>query len=159
MCRDTSSRRRLCRIPETRENTMPVSSYKGSCLCGAVTYEASGDPVVSLQCHCLDCQKASGAGHVAVAVFPEAVVTIKGKLKSFKTKADSGAMSNRLFCPECGSWVAGRPESAAGMVALTLATMDDSSTIPVRFRAFDKRRRAWDVVDPAIPAFPGMPPT
>ena len=131
---------------------------KGSCLCGAVTYEAKGDPVVALQCHCLDCQKASGAGHVAFAVFPEGAVTIKGTLKKFSTKADSGVMSNRFFCPECGSWVAGRPDSAPGLVALTMATMDDTSPIAVKFRVFDKRRRPWDVIDPAMPAFPAMPP-
>lgn len=137
---------------------MTQQTYRGSCLCGAVTYEAKGDPVVALQCHCLDCQKASGAGHVAFAAFPEANVTITGTLKKFSTKADSGHMSNRFFCPECGSWVAGRPESAPGIVAFSMATMDGASSFPIQFRVYDKRRRDWDVVDAAIPAFPGMPP-
>jgi hypothetical protein len=135
-----------------------MTTHKGSCLCGAVTYEATGEAVFSLQCHCLDCQKASGAGHVAMAVFPEAAVTTKGRFKSFKTKADSGKMADRQFCPECGSWISGRPESAPGMVALTLATMQDSSDLSVKMRVYDKRRQPWDVVDPAIPAFPAMPP-
>lgn len=135
-----------------------MTTYKGSCLCGAVTYEATGDPVVALQCHCLDCQKASGAAHVAFAAFPEAAVTIKGKLQSFETKADSGKTSRRYFCPSCGSWIAGRPESAPGVVALSMATMDGPVSIPIQFRVFDKRRRPWDVVDPALPAFPAMPP-
>ncbi len=137
---------------------MPQQTFNGSCLCGAVAYEAKGDPVVALQCHCLDCQKASGAGHVAFAAFPESAVTIKGTLKMFETKTDSGSHSKRYFCPECGSWVAGRPDSAPGVVALTMATMDQSSSIPVQFRVFDKRRRPWDVVDTAMPAFPAMPP-
>lgn len=135
-----------------------MTIHEGSCLCGAVTYEARGDPAVALQCHCLDCQKASGAGHVAFAAFPEGAVTIKGTLKKYSTKADSGGMSNRFFCGECGSWVAGRPDSAPGIVALTMATMDDSASIPIQFRVYEKRRRAWDVVDPAMPAFPAMPP-
>ena len=135
-----------------------MTTHSGSCLCGAVSYEASGASVLNLQCHCLDCQKASGAGHVAMAVYPESAVTIRGKLKTFRTKADSGKMANRSFCPECGSWVSGRPESAPGMVALTLATMRDSSDLAVSMRVYDKRRQPWDVVDPATPAFPAMPP-
>ncbi|MEZ5924615.1 MAG: GFA family protein [Hyphomicrobiaceae bacterium] len=135
-----------------------MSSYKGSCLCGAVTYEATGSPHISLQCHCLDCQKASGAAHIAFAAFAATDVTIQGTLKSFTTRADSGKPSERLFCPECGSWIAGRPASAPGLIALTMATMEDSSDIPIQLRVYDKRRRSWDVVDPGIPAFPAMPP-
>ena len=37
----------------------------GGCLCGAVRYECEGKPQFSLQCHCRDCQRQSGAPHVA----------------------------------------------------------------------------------------------
>jgi hypothetical protein len=143
---------------QPKEHIMTGNSFRGRCLCGAVTYAAAGEPALVAQCHCLDCQKATGAGHVSVAVFPEGQVAIDGKLKSFKKAADSGALFDRQFCPECGSLIAGRPGSAPGMVALTLATMDESPDVQIKMRFFDGRRRSWDVVDPAIPAFPGMPP-
>ena len=37
---------------------------KGGCLCGAVRYEAVGEPLYSGFCYCEDCRKASGAGAV-----------------------------------------------------------------------------------------------
>ncbi len=33
------------------------------CLCGAVTYEIEGDPMIVAHCHCTDSQRISGAGH------------------------------------------------------------------------------------------------
>ncbi len=34
----------------------------GHCLCGAVRYEAWGEPLFSGFCYCEDCRRASGAG-------------------------------------------------------------------------------------------------
>jgi len=44
----------------------------GGCLCGAVRYECGGEPQFSLQCHCRDCQRQSGAPHVAAVRMPSA---------------------------------------------------------------------------------------
>lgn len=45
-------------------------SLKGGCLCGAVRYEASAEPVFSGHCYCVDCQKETGGGHSTVAAIP-----------------------------------------------------------------------------------------
>lgn len=131
---------------------------KGGCLCGAVRYEITGDPVMTGHCHCLDCQKASGAAHGTFGAWPEPAVKITGKLKTFKTKADSGKMSSRSFCPECGSWLVGHPESVPGIMAVTLATLDNPEAVKPQMRFYDKRRISWDTVDPKLQAFPAMPP-
>ena len=41
----------------------------GGCLCGAVRYSVSGEPVVQLYCYCTDCRKVSGTdGYAAYVV-------------------------------------------------------------------------------------------
>ena len=37
-----------------------MSHYKGSCLCGGVTFEIDGDVRDVLACHCIQCRKTTG---------------------------------------------------------------------------------------------------
>ncbi|HYV89124.1 MAG TPA: aldehyde-activating protein, partial [Candidatus Polarisedimenticolia bacterium] len=38
----------------------------GGCACGAVHYEIGAEPVFMLNCHCRDCQRATGAAYAPV---------------------------------------------------------------------------------------------
>lgn len=139
---------------------MPENSklVTGSCSCGAVTYEITGDPMMQLQCHCLNCQKATGAGHNPIAVYTEDQVNAKGKLSEFKYRGDSGKMATRSFCPICGSQMMGRAEVMPGGVAVAVGTMDDSSFFTPQMAVYEKRKRHWDQQEAKIPGFPMMPP-
>ncbi len=35
---------------------------QGSCQCGQVKYEITGEPIILYRCHCTECQKQSGSG-------------------------------------------------------------------------------------------------
>lgn len=130
----------------------------GGCLCGAVRYEVEGEAVMAGHCHCLDCQKASGAGHATHAFFPDAAVRISGELRDYSKTADSGAQVTRSFCPTCGSSLFSRSSNMPGGMTVCVGTLDNSDSIPMHLRVYDKRRRAWDAVDPGLPAFAVMPP-
>lgn len=128
------------------------------CLCGAVRYEVDGEPIMTGHCHCLDCQRASGAGHATHAFFPETAVRISGRLSEYSGLADSGARVTRSFCPTCGSWIFARSSNMAGGMTICVGTLDEPDKIAMQMRVYDKRRRIWDVVDPNLPAFETMPP-
>jgi hypothetical protein len=130
----------------------------GGCQCGAVTFEARGDPLMVIQCHCLNCQKSSGAGHVPFAAFPEPHVTINGETKGYTYIADSGGRATTNFCPECGSPVYARTTTFPGMVAIRLGAMDDSSRFQPQMDVYMKRLRTWDHDVQGKPAFEAMPP-
>src|ERR1017187_3183572 len=80
-----------------------MAAIKGGCMCGAVTYEVSGDPMFVGHCACENCQKATGAGHSSIAAFPEPSLKARGELASFAAKGDSGQATTYQFCPKCGS--------------------------------------------------------
>jgi hypothetical protein len=51
--------------------------YAGGCLCGAVRFEARGEPTGSSHCHCEMCRRASGAPVVTFIGFAKDDVTWK----------------------------------------------------------------------------------
>ena len=76
----------------------------GACHCGHIAYQAEVDPNEVYVCHCTDCQTISGSAfRWAVPIAEEAFALVKGEPKTYIKKAESGAMSHQLFCPECAS--------------------------------------------------------
>ena len=72
-------------------------SLTGTCLCGAVRYEASADPVFSGHCYCTDCQKETGCGHLTVVTVPDAAVKITGPTSTFIKLAASEQPNERTL--------------------------------------------------------------
>ncbi len=74
--------------------------HKGSCLCGAVTFEVMGDLPPPDACHCSKCRKHSGHVFVSTDV-PRAAVTIHGT--EHVGWYQSSEKARRGFCTTCGS--------------------------------------------------------
>ena len=45
----------------------------GRCQCGAVSFTVAAAPVTMGQCHCKDCQRVTGTGHISLARFNRAM--------------------------------------------------------------------------------------
>ncbi|MGA8399382.1 MAG: GFA family protein [Stellaceae bacterium] len=130
----------------------------GGCLCGAIRYEAAGEPLFSLQCHCRDCQRASGAGHVPAVRLPSADFRVtKGTPKSYIAKSDAGNDISRVFCGDCGTPLYVQVSTRPDMVGLRVTTFDDPSWFKPEANIFTKSAQPWDHMDPAVPAFETYP--
>ncbi|KAL1668079.1 Mss4-like protein [Schizophyllum commune] len=102
--------------------------YHGSCLCGAVQYELTGEPFTHLVCHCVNCQKVTGSAFASNVFFnKEQVSVIKGK-EALKEYADphtqSGKPYHRAFCGKCGSFVLGFPEQNPKIAIVASGSLD-----------------------------------
>ena len=130
----------------------------GGCLCGAIRYEISA-PITELRaCHCLDCQRASGASGTVGAPVPRSALKVtKGTAKRFTKKADSGRILHRLFCADCGSPLWSERETTPDMVNVRAGTLDDSSGLKIIMNIWTKSARSWDYIDPATKQHPGQP--
>jgi hypothetical protein len=73
---------------------------KGSCLCGACSFETTAKPQGPSMCHCAQCRAQSG-GIWSSAYVPRAELHISGPVKWFA----SSEAAHRGFCPECGSFL------------------------------------------------------
>ncbi len=74
-----------------------MTERTGRCLCGAVTYQLTGEPLVVRVCWCSDCQRLAANGTVN-AVVPNEALQIQGTLSEYKSKAQSGNDLIRRFC-------------------------------------------------------------
>jgi len=129
----------------------------GGCLCGAVRYEAQGKPLFAVHCHCRDCQRASGTGHVPVMGMPKSLFKLTGKTRSYTVQGTSGLGTTRHFCPTCGSLLFGTPDMAPDTVTVYVGTLDDPSVFQPEAILFARSRLAWDELVGSLPEFDTMP--
>ena len=134
-----------------------MAALTGGCVCGAVRYESSADPLFAANCHCRDCQRFSGAPFTANLGVPNAALKVTGNLKFYDVKADSGSMISRGFCPSCGSRVISRPARNPDMVVISATSLDDPSVFKPAMDIYTASAQPWDQLSPATAKFPRMP--
>lgn len=136
---------------------MAGETRTGSCQCGKVHYSVPKESKAVATCHCLMCQKSTGAGAMTAVVHAADDLKLTGDLKSYTYTADSGKPVTTYFCPNCGSSLYMTTPTFDGLVLLRAGTLDDSTGIAPQFVVYDSRRPAWAADNPAIPHFPQMP--
>jgi predicted nucleic acid-binding protein len=100
--------------------------FTGGCACEAVPYESSAAPILMFKCHCRDCQRVTGGGHVPALLVPTSAFRLtKGELRYHFTPSLAGGQHKRGFCPECGSRLTGgefdeQPKNSVGITAGSL---------------------------------------
>jgi hypothetical protein len=129
-------------------------STLGGCACGGIRYEFSAEPVASFNCHCRDCQRATGSAFAALLFVPKVAFALsKGEPRFHSVTADSGNLVNRGFCPSCGSpivsYTAGHPE----FVAIQVASLDEPSVFRPARNTWVSSAQPWDRIDPSLPQF------
>ena len=116
-------------------------AFSGRCLCGAISYQLSGEPNVVALCHCGDCRRSAGAPVVAWAMFREAALVLtKGQPKTINS---SGA-AMRSFCADCGSGLFYRNAAVLpGLVDVQTSTLDDPEALPPTLQIQVAERLNW----------------
>lgn len=140
-------------------NERPPSSHAGGCLCGAVRYAASAPPVLEGNCHCRDCQKASGGPYAPTLFFDDSTVEITGNIQYFESIGGSGQPIRRGFCPNCGSQLFGRPSIRQGMLGIRAGTLDDPSAYQPKAEIFVAHAAAWGSMLDGTAKFDTYPPS
>lgn len=128
---------------------------KGGCRCGAIRFEAMGDPKHQSLCHCRDCQKAHGAPVVGwVSFSSDGFRLTKGALSSYE--GESGSI--RKFCPKCGTPILYLNEqNLPGITDVPSVNLDDPDSNPPQIHIqYADRQKWWDDIG-AMPTFDRFP--
>ena len=120
----------------------------GGCSCGAVRYVVNAEPILMVNCHCRDCQRASGAAYAPIVVVPLSAVEMKGELSYYKIVGDNGGVVERGFCPICGSRVANRLGRLPEILGLMAGNLDDPTLHKPSMDLFTASAHAWDLLAP-----------
>lgn len=131
--------------------------FTGGCMCGAIRYECVAEPIVMGNCHCRDCQTATGSAFAAALLVPRDAVTITGDVKYHDVTGDSGGITSRGFCPNCGSQLFGKP-SMPEVMGITAGSLDDPSEFQPGIDFYTASAQKWDYMNPELPKFAKLPP-
>lgn len=135
-----------------------TETITGGCHCGSLRYESGAGPIAAAHCQCLNCRKISATGHASFIMLPKAAVTITGAATAYLVEADSGNRVTRHFCPTCGTPVYSTNSGFPDAVFVTASGLDDPEVFQPMMLVYAGRGPAWDLIDPALPRFEGMPP-
>lgn len=128
----------------------------GGCMCGAIRYEADGEPQHNALCYCTDCRRASGAPMTGWALFPQAAVRITGDPVDYNSSRDN----HRQFCGTCGTGLFFYSETVfPGMVDIQTGTLDDPDALAPSACIQVADAPGWAASIAALPTFsryPGM---
>jgi hypothetical protein len=137
---------------------MPQSTLEGSCLCGAVTYEVTGDPKRFYHCHCSRCRKATGTGHASnLFLQPAALTWRSGEEHVVAFKVPEATRFTNTFCATCGSRLP-RQAKNSDVVMIPAGSLDDVAPIKPQANIFTDSRANWSCTDEALPGYPEFPP-
>ena len=131
--------------------------YTGGCLCGAVRYEAHGEPRYAGHCYCADCRKASGSGFIPFMVFASEAVQFTGLPRQFACRAANGNEAVRNFCPVCGGLVFGGRVGTDQAFTIYVGSLDDPSLFHPRIAIFTRGRPQWALIPAELTVFEAAP--
>ena len=124
--------------------------FEGSCLCGAVRYRATAEPLRGVMCHCETCRRHSGAPALAFVHFPVDAFTWLGTMPTWFR---SSAHAERGFCSRCGSTLGMREDVLADRVQVCIGSLDTPARVRIDDHVWTRSRLPWFDTDDALPRF------
>lgn len=109
-------------------------THIGSCFCGAVKLEVSGEPEAMGYCHCSSCRSWSGGPVNAFSLWKPNAVRITSGIQHVETFAKT-PLSERKYCSKCGGHLMANhpPLGLVDVFAATIPTLRFSPAVHVNY--------------------------
>jgi hypothetical protein len=116
----------------------------GSCLCGAITFDADIDPDKVRICHCTDCQNQTGSAYrTNVPAQREAFRLTSGSPKIWVKTAASGSKRAQAFCAECGSSIYSTAADGSTGYMLRVGTLRQRALLSPKVQQWCRSALPW----------------
>jgi len=128
-----------------------MTTRRAACSCGQLGLTIEGEPVRIAICHCLDCQRRTGAVISNQARFPRTQVSVAGQATSWRRAAESGNTLTFHFCPTCGSTVYWENAAFPDHVMVAIGSFADPTFPAPTIAVWEDRRHPWVALPADVP--------
>ena len=120
----------------------------GSCLCGNVKYEISGQVGEIVHCHCKTCRKAHGAAFSSVAAVYDSNFKLSGQKLLSSYESSPGKF--RYFCSSCGTQIYAKRMGTEHLV-LRLGSLDTDPNSKEMNHIWVSQKASWYSINNTLP--------
>jgi len=132
-------------------------ALRGSCLCGGIVFEVSGDFQGIVKCHCSRCRKARSATHANNLFIQRPDFRwLQGEELIERYKVADAKRFTNAFCRVCGSIV---PPGDLGQdpMGIPAGSLDSDPRVGERVHIFTGSKAPWYEITDDLPQFEGAP--
>lgn len=145
------------RQPVFLSMSQPLDSVTGSCLCGAVSFEARPPFLRFAHCHCSRCRKATGTGHATnLYCSPDRFFWLTGEDQLARYDLPTATSFATVVCRTCGCPMPRRTRSGREIV-VPAGALDRHPELAPQARIFIDSRAAWSCDGDELPRFAELP--
>jgi hypothetical protein len=114
-----------------------------SCSCGLLSLQVDGEPVSVAVCHCIACQRRTGAPFGAGAYFSKQAVQVSGSPATYIRPTDAGHQFITYFCRTCGTSVYWRSGKNPDLVGVAVGAFADPSFPRPGRSVWEQSKHSW----------------
>jgi len=128
-------------------------THTGGCLCGEVTFRASGAARNVANCHCSVCRRSTGAAFNTVVLFRQEefhLVTGADRLSSYALSEQA----TKYFCPRCGTELYHVNRHLPGLTIVPLGACNDAERLEPTLNVYCESMLPWVAAIAQLPSYP-----
>ena len=139
-------------VERTRKPSRPGVT-EGSCLCGAVAYEARGAALFMQNCHCQRCRRARGAAHASNIFYAmDQFRWQQGEERLREYKLPEARFHTTSFCADCAGG-APRISRERALVVIPAGSLDTDPPLTPQRHIFTDYKASWFDITDELPQF------
>jgi len=125
----------------------------GSCLCGKVKFQITGEPFSLSYCHCSRCRKAAGIFSAVLIGKADDLLVTEGQDEIARYRPETDWKLDRCFCKKCGTSLG---DMATGDIYVIAASaLDDDPKIQPTLHIHTASKPDWYEITDDLKKFEG----
>jgi hypothetical protein len=116
---------------------------KAACQCGQLTAEVPEQSLITIACHCVACQRRTGAPFGVLAYYRQNQVKVAGEAKSYARISTEGNTVETGFCPVCGATVYLKLGKQPDLIGIAVGAIADPALQGPAWSIWEQSRHHW----------------